>query len=137
MLAVIVAAGHLRWSLAKTLPWQGDELPLLVRFTGLCGQATNEAEAQRFTPSLYTFRKGTVRSLRVPDYVFSRKPSPAFLAPDTFHADQVREDLLATRRICADHGCPLEFILKDISTVHYDPERLFEWGRIAMEVATG
>ena len=71
------------------------------------------------------------------DYVFSRKPSPAFLAPDTFHADQVREDLLATRRICADHGCPLEFILKDISTVHYDPERLFEWGQIAMEVASG
>jgi hypothetical protein len=71
------------------------------------------------------------------DYVFSRKPSPAFLAPDTFHADQVREDLLATRRICVDHGCPLEFILKDISTVRYDPERLFEWGRIAMEVVNG
>ena len=68
-------------------------------------------------------------------YVFSRKPSPAFLAPDHFSPEQVRADLLATRHICEKHGCPLEFILKDISTVHYEPERLFAWGRIAMEVA--
>ncbi|NPV48612.1 MAG: hypothetical protein HPY69_16855 [Armatimonadetes bacterium] len=71
------------------------------------------------------------------DFVFSRKPSPAFLATDTFHGDQVREDLLTTKAICERHGCPLEFILKDISTVRYDPPRLFEWARIAMEVAEG
>jgi len=69
------------------------------------------------------------------DYVFSRKPSPAFLAPDRFEADRVREDLLATRRICENNGCALEYILKDISTVGRKPERLFEWARIAMEVA--
>ena len=71
------------------------------------------------------------------DYVFSRKPSPAFLAPDPFHPDQVRADLLATRKVCETYNCPLEFILKDISTVHYEPQRLFEWARIAMEVAEG
>jgi hypothetical protein len=71
------------------------------------------------------------------DYVFSRKPSPAFLATHSFHADQVREDLLATRRICAHYGCPLELILKDISTVRYEPERLFEWARIAKQVVEG
>lgn len=71
------------------------------------------------------------------DFVFSRKPSPAFLATDSFHGDQVREDLLTTKAICERHGCPLEFILKDISTVRYDPPRLFEWARIAMEVAEG
>jgi hypothetical protein len=68
------------------------------------------------------------------DFVFSRKPNPAFLATDHFSADQIRVDLLTTRRICEKHGCPLEFILKDISTVHYQPERLFEWARIAMQV---
>ncbi|HOX04838.1 MAG TPA: hypothetical protein PK280_00440 [Planctomycetota bacterium] len=71
------------------------------------------------------------------DYVFSRKPNPAFMATDTFHPDQVRADLVATRDICRRHGCSLEFILKDISTIRYEPERLAEWGRIAMEVAGG
>jgi hypothetical protein len=71
------------------------------------------------------------------NYVFSRKPNPAFLAPDHFNAEQVRQDLVATREACEKHGCPLEFILKDISTVHYQPQRLVEWARIAMQVAQG
>jgi hypothetical protein len=70
-------------------------------------------------------------------YVFSRKPSPAFLAGDRFDADRVRANLVATREVCRREGCPLEFILKDISTVGYRPERLFAWARIAMEVAGG
>jgi hypothetical protein len=69
------------------------------------------------------------------DYVFSRKPSPAMLAFGSFDRDAVREDLLATRRVCERHGCPLELILKDISTVRYEPERLFQWAEIAMQVA--
>jgi len=69
------------------------------------------------------------------DYVYSRKPSPAFLATDSFAPDRVRDDLLATRKVCEKHGCPLEFILKDISTVRYEPERLFKWAEVAMEVA--
>lgn len=71
------------------------------------------------------------------DYVFSRKPSPAMLAVDRFDPEQVRQDLLATRLICEKYGCPLEFILKDISTVRYEPERLFEWAKIAMQVVGG
>ena len=31
-------------------------------------------------------------------------------------------------------GCPLELILKDISTVRYQPQRLWEWEKIAMRV---
>jgi hypothetical protein len=69
------------------------------------------------------------------DYVYSRKPSPAFLATDQFDAEAVREDLTATRVACAEYGCPLEFILKDISTVRYGPQRLFEWASIAMQIA--
>ena len=71
------------------------------------------------------------------DFVYSRKPSPAFLATDPFHPDQVRDDLATTRTVCDQYDCPLEFILKDISTVRYEPERLWEWARIAMEVARG
>lgn len=68
------------------------------------------------------------------DFVFSRKPNPAFLAWDDFNLPMVREDLETTRDICKAYGCPLEIILKDISTVRYDPQRLFDWARVAMEV---
>ncbi len=69
------------------------------------------------------------------DFVFSRKPNPALLAAPSFSPANVRDHLLATRRACDAHGCPLEFILKDISTVKYEPQRIFEWAKIAMEIA--
>jgi len=68
------------------------------------------------------------------DYVYSRKPTPALLAWPSFDEAAVREHLRASVDICARHGCPLELILKDISTVKYEPGRLFAWARIAMEV---
>lgn len=68
------------------------------------------------------------------DFVFSRKPSPAFLAGDMFHVDAIRADLEQTRDACARHNTPVEFILKDISTVRYQPQRLWEWAATAMDV---
>jgi hypothetical protein len=67
------------------------------------------------------------------DYVYSRKPSPAILAGDSFPPERVRENLLATVRTCEKYGCPLEIILKDISTVRYQPQRLWEWAELAMQ----
>ena len=69
--------------------------------------------------------------------VYSRKPSPALLAWDAFDTEQVREEILATRLVCEKHGCPLEYILKDVSTVRYEPQRLFKWAEIAMQVVGG
>ncbi len=69
------------------------------------------------------------------DFVFSRKPSPAMLAYDTIEPDAVRADLTATREVCRKYHCPLEIILKDISTVRYQAERLFQWADVAMQVA--
>ena len=71
------------------------------------------------------------------NFVFSRKPNPALLAFDSFDPEVVRQDLITTRDLCESHNCPLELILKDISTVRYEPERLFEWGKIAMQVVGG
>jgi hypothetical protein len=72
-----------------------------------------------------------------PDYVFSRKPSPALLAGDTWEPDAVERDLRDTLERCNRHGCPVEFILKDISTVRYQPQRLWEWVDVAMRVVDG
>ena len=71
------------------------------------------------------------------DYVFSNKPSPAFLAEDPFDGERVKKYLETTKEICRKYNCPLEFIFKDISTVAYDPKRLFEEEKIAMQVACG
>jgi hypothetical protein len=71
------------------------------------------------------------------DYVFSRKPSPAILAFDPFEPEMVRADLETTRDICEKYNCPLELILKDISTVRYEPQRLFKWAEVAMQVVGG
>ncbi len=68
------------------------------------------------------------------EFVYSRKPNPALVATPRFDRELVRQDLMATRDVCERHGCPLEFILKDISTVCYEPQRLSEWCAIAMEV---
>ncbi|MBT3346604.1 MAG: hypothetical protein HN712_04465 [Gemmatimonadetes bacterium] len=68
------------------------------------------------------------------DFVFSRKPSPALLAVEDWDPEAVRKDLLETIEACERHGCPLELILKDISTVRYEPERLWEWAQIAREL---
>ncbi len=71
------------------------------------------------------------------DFVYSRKPNPALLAMGSFSPEDVRKSLTETKKICEKHGCPLEIILKDISTVRYQPERLFKWAAVAMEVAEG
>ena len=68
------------------------------------------------------------------DFVFSRKPSPAFLAWDIWRPEAVEHDLRETKEKCNRYGCPYEFILKDISTVRYQPQRLWEWVDIAMRV---
>lgn len=65
------------------------------------------------------------------DYVYSRKPNPALLAWPDFNEKAVREHLQVSVDICARHNCPLELILKDISTVRYQPQRLWEWSALA------
>ncbi|MHB1355763.1 MAG: hypothetical protein ACYCZF_07275 [Anaerolineae bacterium] len=71
------------------------------------------------------------------DYVYSRKPNPAMLAWFDFDERAVRDHLQTTVDVCARHGCPLELIQKDISTVKYQPQRLWRWAEIAMDVVGG
>lgn len=67
-------------------------------------------------------------------YVYSWKPNPAIVAGVAWDPAgvrrQIREFLEATR------GCVVEMILKDTHTCCHDPRRMWEWTRIAKEVAT-
>ena len=67
------------------------------------------------------------------DYVLSRKPNPNVFARDTWNPDLARKELrdfLEQAR-----GCHVELIMKDISTVRYEPQRLWEWATMALQVA--
>lgn len=67
------------------------------------------------------------------DYVLSRKPNPAILAEDVWRPQQARQDL--SKFLEQAQGSHIEIIMKDISTVRYQPRRLWEWEKIAMKVA--
>ncbi len=66
-------------------------------------------------------------------YVFSMKPNPAILAEDTWRPERARQEL--EEALGKARHCNVEIIMKDVSTVRYEPQRLWEWARMAVEVA--
>ena len=69
-----------------------------------------------------------------PVLTMSAKPNPAFLANSSIDYGHIEADLRETVAAARRHNVNLEFILKDISTVQYRPERLEKWNEIAMKV---
>jgi len=67
--------------------------------------------------------------------IMSNKPTPAYLAGDIMSVEEVEADLRRTCIAARSNNVSLEMILKDISTVHYQPERLTQWAECAMNVA--
>ncbi|MGA2478093.1 MAG: hypothetical protein ABSG63_05005 [Spirochaetia bacterium] len=67
------------------------------------------------------------------DYVFSFKPSPAIFVDEKWNPEKARSHLRDVLGM-AKGVCHVEVIMKDISTVMYKPQRLWDWARIAMEV---
>lgn len=68
------------------------------------------------------------------ELIMSNKPTPALLAGTSVNWDAVRADLQLTVDLARANQVNLELILKDVSTVGYEPERLTRWAEIAMEV---
>jgi hypothetical protein len=54
------------------------------------------------------------------DYVVSRKPTPAWLAEDVWRPETARADLVQFLEVAK--GCHVEVIMKDVSTVRYEPK---------------
>lgn len=65
-------------------------------------------------------------------YVLSCKPNPSILAEKSWDPERARRDLINILE--KTKGCYVEIIMKDISTVRYQPQRLWEWAKIADEV---
>ena len=67
------------------------------------------------------------------DYVFSYKPNPAIFAEDLWDIRSVKKNLAEDFKKL--EKCNTEIILKDISTVKYQPERLWQWAKAAVEMS--
>jgi len=67
------------------------------------------------------------------EFVFAWKPNPAVLAASKWDPETVRKDMREKLRKAREFNCILEIHMKDISTVKYQPQRLWEWAQIAFE----
>jgi hypothetical protein len=128
---------HQAFELDYVYPWYER---FGLGYYGCCEPLDDKIDIVRTIPNLRKIsmspwvdvRKGAERIGS--DFVFSRKPSPALVATDAMDEDAVRADLQATYDACRAHDTPLEYTLKDISTVRYEPQRLWRWAEIAMAV---
>lgn len=65
------------------------------------------------------------------DYVYSRKPNPTLISTDIFDEEAIRADLRRTLDIT--RGCRVELLMKDVHTLHNEPERLPRWVQLVRE----
>jgi len=66
------------------------------------------------------------------EFVFSWKPNPAIFAEDAWQPERARQEL--REGLDKTRGCVVEVIMKDISTVRYEPQRLWAWADIAAQI---
>lgn len=67
-------------------------------------------------------------------YVYSRKPNPSLISTEVFDESLIRADLRETMQLAKAHSCSLEIAMKDVHTLHGEPDRLTRWVKIAREV---
>ena len=67
------------------------------------------------------------------DLVFSYKPNPAILGGEAWHPEATRADLREMME--KTRGCAVEIIMKDLHTCRNEPHRMWEWTRMAQELA--
>jgi hypothetical protein len=126
---------HWEFALRHDIPWLSR---WGLNYYGCCEPLDGKMEILRRIPRLRKISMSPwIRLERAArelggHFAFSYKPNPAFVAEDRWRPELVRDELTAVRE--ATRGCHVELILKDISTVRYDPRRLWEWESIAMEV---
>ena len=110
-------------------------------YYGCCEPLSNKIELLRRIPNLRKISASPWCQTRQfvekvgPDYVMSRKPSPAIFAEEGWHPERARAELVDFLEAARGQGGHVELIMKDISTVRGHPAKLWEWARLAIEVA--
>ncbi|HAL46624.1 MAG: hypothetical protein FI707_15955 [SAR202 cluster bacterium] len=112
-------------------------------YYGCCDELHNKIDLIRQIPNLRKISMSPTSDVEVGaekiggDFVFSHKPNPAVFVTDNWEPDAVERDIRETVNVCARYGCSVEFVMKDISTVQYKPQRLWDWANMAMKAAGG
>jgi hypothetical protein len=110
-----------------------------LNYYGCCEPLHNKMELMAKVPNL---RKISVspwcdvektRENAKETYVFSHKPSPAVMATDTYNPEVAEQDIRDRLKKSGDMPC--EFIIKDISTIRGDMERVKAWCQMATRIA--
>jgi hypothetical protein len=127
---------HWQHALRHDLPWLSR---WGMNYYGCCEPLDLKTDLLARIPNLrkisMNYRIKVDRAVRnVQDrYVFSYKPNPAFFAEDHFRLHEMEAEL---RHVLEQaRGCHVEIIMKDISTVRYHPQRVWEWAQMAMSLA--
>ncbi|QGY43461.1 hypothetical protein GM418_07245 [Maribellus comscasis] len=108
-------------------------------YYGCCEPLDNKAEILACIPNLrkvsvsaWVNIKKAVEELG-DKYVLSRKPSPSVFI--SWDPEEAKRQLVMFQDVAI--GCNVEYIMKDISTVRYQPQRLWEWSELAMQIVGG
>jgi hypothetical protein len=59
---------------------------------------------------------------------------PGEATPAMLNEDALEKEITETIEVCQKNKCPYEFVLKDISTVGYNPQNLINWAKVVMQV---
>ena len=128
---------HWEFALEHDLRWLSR---FGVTYYGCCEPLDRKIDILRRIPNLrkisvspWCDTKRAIENIGT-DFVISRKPNPAILAEDVWHPDRARQDIREFLD-ATDGNCHVELIMKDISTVRYQPQRLWQWATIAREEA--
>lgn len=65
------------------------------------------------------------------EFIMARKPNPSYLASGSVAEDMARNEIRETLDICKSTNTPVEFILKDLTTLRNEPKRLSWWYEMA------
>jgi hypothetical protein len=131
---------HWEFALRHDIPWQER---WGLNYYGCCEPLDTKIDILRRIPRLRKISMNYLINLERAvknvgsGYAFSYKPHPGFMAEDHWRPEAVRHELTTLLEKARDHGCHVEIIMKDISTVRNQPQRLWEWERIAMEIVAG
>jgi hypothetical protein len=123
---------HWEFALRHDIPWLKK---WRVNYYGCCEPLDQKLEILKRIPNLRKISMSPMVDVRRGaqavgrDYVFSRKPNPAILAEHTWRPDRARAALVEALE--ATRGLNVEVIMKDISTVRYEPRRLWDWETMA------
>ncbi len=127
---------HQEFGLAYELEWLSR---FGMTYYGCCEPLHDKLEVLAGIPNLRKISMSPWADLKAAaprigrKYVISLKPSPSVLAAPSWHPEQVRREL--ETKLEAARGCNVEIVLKDISTVQRQPQRLWQWMQVATEVA--